>query len=321
MANPTMRLYVVQDGNASGSDDEAGVLSFDLPTSNGNLAPHQFITGSSTDLVTPQSVALGPAADIFATQSGYPAAVYKVAQFNPSANGNAAPNQVISTKSQGVDAWSVAVDGNGNAWIVGSSYSGGNCTSRYYSGAILKYGKKPSGGFTLANTIAGAKTGLSCPRTIALDNQGNIWVGNEGAGTSGAGSSIEEFASSASGNVKPTTTITGSATRLAQPNQVTIDSSSYGSGRILVSDDAKGRVFVFAPGSSGNVSPTAAISSVLFPTGVATDGSGHIYVSSFGDNSIQEFARNATGGATPILTIKGSNTDLLRPNNLYLRTL
>jgi hypothetical protein len=317
--SPTMRLYVA--AGATSSSGTGQILSFDWPPSTANETPHQDITGANTDLVAwPLSVALGPSNYIFATQDVLNPLdnFYKVPQFQPSANGNATPNLVVSTKSQAVVAQGVTVDASGDLWVVGrGSYGAG-------TSAVLEYAKNASGDATPIDVISGPKTGLYEPMSIALDPAGDIWVANFSCCSSGSPTSILEFAPSASGNASPMVTIAGSKTDLDNPWQVAIDSSTYGGDRIIVADlnsGIAGAVLVFAPGSSGNVKPVAVITSVQGPGGVVTDSSGHIYVSSQTNNAIHEFARNANGNATPIYSVHGSNTNLHAPNNLALRYL
>lgn len=315
-ASPTMRLYV---GQANGSGD-GSILSFDLPSNSGDIAPHQNIAGSNTELSGPLSVALGPADYIYAVQGGisHTETNTKVLQFSPAATGNATPNLTINTKPQGCVAQALTVDGSGHLWVVGHGLSGSSTS------AILEYAKNASGGATPIKVISGSNTQLYLPDSIALDAAGNIWVANVGPVTGEPHTGLLEFSPSASGNVAPAAEISGSKTDLNAPWQITIDQSSYGNGRMLVADVGShtyGRVLIFAPGASGNVAPSTEISSVQNPAGIVTDTSGYIYVSATLNSTIQEFKPDASGNATPIFTIKGSNTDLVSPFNLYLRNL
>src|ERR1019366_862470 len=66
--------------------------------------------------------------------------------------------------------------------------------------------------------------------------------------------SVTVFAANASGNAIPTTTISGAATGLSNPNGIALDDK----GNIYVTNGTS--VTVYAAGSSGNVAPTATIS-------------------------------------------------------------
>jgi len=58
----------------------------------------------------------------------------------------------------------------------------------------------------------------------------------------------------------------------------------------------------------------AGVNTGLFPTGIALDGAGNIYVANQG--SITVYAAGASGNATPIATIAGVNTGLNVPVRL-----
>ncbi len=82
-------------------------------------------------------------------------------------------------------------------------------------------------------------------------------------------------------------------------------------------------VTVYAPGASGNATPTATIAGgntgLNQPGGVALDGAGNIYVANelgFSSNSITVYAAGASGNATPTATIAGGNTGLSVPNGI-----
>jgi hypothetical protein len=91
-------------------------------------------------------------------------------------------------------------------------------------------------------------------------------------------------------------------------------------GTIAVANfDANG-LLKFAPGSTGNASPTAnivgAATGLSGPAGVGFDRRGRLYAANFSGASITAYGRNATGNATPELTISGSNTTLKQPIGL-----
>jgi NHL repeat-containing protein len=85
-----------------------------------------------------------------------------------------------------------------------------------------------------------------------------------------------------------------------------------------VADESAG-VLVFAQGANGNVAPVAQITGLSYPDGVATDAQDDIYVADFSGKSIEEFASDANGYATPLRTIQGHKTTLNGPNYLVLR--
>lgn len=121
-----------------------------------------------------------------------------------------------------------------------------------------------------------------------------LYVGNCGNG------SITEYPASASGNVAPTVTISGSNTGLTCPYGLSVDSS----GNLYVADYGAGTVSVFAKGASGNVAPTRTLTGLADPLHAIADAQGNLYVSSITTPDIYVYAPGANGNApTPERTI------------------
>ncbi|MDP9025504.1 MAG: hypothetical protein M3N13_09035 [Candidatus Eremiobacteraeota bacterium] len=111
-------------------------------------------------------------------------------------------------------------------------------------------------------TISGAASGLGQPSGIAIDGSGNIYVSDSAAaaGVLPAGSCAKAtcpavliFPAGANGAVAPKA-IAGPLSLLNAPSDVKLDKA----GNIYVADttaSGTGVVYVFAPGTSGNVAP------------------------------------------------------------------
>jgi hypothetical protein len=190
------------------------------------------------------------------------------------------------------------------------------------TGTVSVYAAGASGTAPPIQKISGSKTGLNQPYGIAVDASGNMYVANY-AGGSGSGS-VTVYAAGATGNVKPTTTITGSNTGLVTPVGVALDPVN---GDIYVANDyggasGSGSVTSYAPGSNGNVSPTSTITGtntgLLTPFGLALDASGNIYVPNPEAASITIYAAGATGNVAPMKTITGASTGLNLPYQVAL---
>jgi sugar lactone lactonase YvrE len=139
---------------------------------------------------------------------------------------------------------------------------------------------------------------------------------------------VETFPLAATGNVAPTTNISGEIDEtyiFDDAHRTAIDSS----GNIYVTDLGANSVDIFAAGATGNVAPTKTISGtntgLCRPSGIALDSTGKIYVSNqYSEEetctgyTITVYAAGATGNATPIQTISGANTGLDEPNGLAL---
>lgn len=130
---------------------------------------------------------------------------------------------------------------------------------------------------------------------------------------------IDAFASGASGDVAPTTSIVGPATGLVSPRLLAID----GAGNIYVVDNGDASVKVFAAGSTGDVAPARVIQggNTGFGEiyGVAVDDDGNIYVTEADvTDRISVFAPAANGDVAPIRVIEGASTGLGDPNGIVV---
>ena len=92
--------------------------------------------------------------------------------------------------------------------------------------------------------------------SVAVDSAGNVYVANGNAG--GATPSILEFSAGSTGNIAPMRTISGSATMLSVPRNLSVD----GAGNIYVLNDLN--ILKFSPRAMGNAAPTSTMSSTFF---------------------------------------------------------
>ena len=148
-------------------------------------------------------------------------------------------------------------------------------------------------------------------------------TGLSGAGASldvlnSGGNSITGYATAASGNTAPQTTILGggNSTGLYGPAGVALDTA----GRLYVANCC-GQILVFAPGATGEAAPISTIggdsTGLAYPTGIAFDAKGNLYVSNrVAGPSITGYAAGATGNIAPITTIAGANTGLGSPTGI-----
>lgn len=117
--------------------------------------------------------------------------------------------------------------------------------------------------------ISGGSTGITKPSGIALDTAGNLYISDEGNGSTVA-PSILVFASGLSGSVSsaPICKISGGSTNLFAPTDVAVDKG----GNIYVADRTAagaGVVYIFAPmPSCGNVAPMKTYTSPGIPIGL-----------------------------------------------------
>ncbi len=178
--------------------------------------------------------------------------------------------------------------------------------------AVTAYPAPSNGDVSPSATI----TGLSSPQGVAQDSSGNIYVANDSP------ASVVVYPAGSTGDAAPSATISGSDTGLKDPLGIAVDSS----GNIYVTDTGNNscggpvRVFVYAAGSTGNVSPIATISSSAMscPTDITLDSSDNIYVAD--ENGVLVYAAGSTGDATPTATIPsyGTSDELTYPIGIAL---
>lgn len=115
--------------------------------------------------------------------------------------------------------------------------------------------------------ISGAQTQLSAPAGLEVDSVGRLLVSN----LAGKTINIYANAATANGNISPTVSISGSNTQLAGATQIAVATSS---NTLFVADGTAASVLVFANlnTASGNVAPTHAINGAN--TGMARSGGG-----------------------------------------------
>ena len=111
------------------------------------------------------------------------------------------------------------------------------------------------------------------------------------------------YAAGAHGDVAPIRTISGSNTGLYYAWDIAVDAH----GLMYVVNNAgrygKNSITVYAAGANGNVAPIQTISgpqtTLYFPTGIAVDAQGNIYVQNHGWDDILVFAPGANGDVAP----------------------
>jgi hypothetical protein len=230
------------------------------------------------------SLAIDPRGDVFAgTSDGRVLFCPKFAA-TPGASPEIHVFRAGDATSPGADT-DVAVNGRGdldvllpgNAHLVGAPPA-----------EVAQYAVAPDGSVSaLRGVIRGKKTEISDPKGIAVDGDGRILVLN----AVGSMSRILIFAPGATGDVAPmaiignSTGIVGDKTRLVTSDALAVDAQN----RIYVANwdsAANGRIdwetptiTVFASDAIGNAAPIAAWQTAMFPSEIAVDGKGDIWVS------------------------------------------
>ena len=200
-----------------------------------------------------------------------------------------------------------------------------------------------SGSWTLKYDISGNLTGLEGPMSVAVDSDGNIWVADFYA------AKVFEFVKGSTGNVPPMNAIDipgGNASGVAIGSDGSIYVAHFSEVLVYASDasgaatparaitgldDATGialqrdgavvvdqtdnAVDTFAANATGDAEPLHSFSGTAtkldskLPASVAIDPWGEIYVADAGNNSVTEYAADASGqgaAAAPAARLIGS---------------
>jgi hypothetical protein len=236
-------------------------------------------------------MAFDSSGDLWVAGGGY------VAKYAPGATGGATPLQTFIPADAGVRT--IVIDSSGEILLSGSS-----------TNAIYAYAASSSGSATPIRTISGSSTGLAQPYRMVIDGSDDVWVAN--AGTPG----IEEFPSSANGNVAPTLDLDAtwaSNNGISEISSLAVDHSN---GLVVLANDGE-NVFKFASG----VSPSSLYSSEFNTyitnasgtalTDIALDDNGYVYGSALQPVGILIFSPTASGNSLPYAAITAPNSGIL----------
>ncbi len=253
----TGNLYVggVLPGTTPASQGELTILVY-AAGSNGMANPTRTITGNSTGLEgftqnTISGLAVDSSGNLYVSSYLLKGGLINpgISVFAPTASGDVAPTNVITmTGNATLAPGQIALDSARNIYVAAVALSG--------PGSILIFASNSTGTVPPTSTLAGSDTMINQLVGVAVDSAGNVYVANGNSG--GAMPSILEFSAGSTGNVAPMRTISGSATMLSAPGNLTVDSA----GNIYVLNE--NNILKFSPAATGNVAPTATMTSTFF---------------------------------------------------------
>jgi DNA-binding beta-propeller fold protein YncE len=269
------------------------------PGANKQAAPIADINGVATELNNPTGLAIDRHGRLWVANLS----AAMIAVFGAHANGNVKPVMSIVGAKTGLNApIGIALAQNGDLWVANS---GSNTVAEFAAGA--------HGNVAPIRTIEGSRTLLANLVGLAVNPDGSrVWVSEEREQKAKVPPSLEEFAGTANGNVKPLTQISGSKTHLNDPYGLAVGVS----GNDPITDDANidraPAILKFAPGAHGNTVPkliTGESTGLSEPRLLAIDAVGRIWVPNSLNDLILRFGPSQVGNVTPPTLIDATMVD------------
>ena len=303
----TGRIYV--------SNTSTNTVTIYAAGSTGNVPPLAVIGGALTRLASPTAIALDASGKIYVLNIGTSA----ISVYPPLGAGTGILDEAPIAKIAGAKTLlhspsALAVDARGDVYVANGRGGPTRPVEDYAPGVITVYSAGTDGNVAPSAVIKGKATKLTDPVGIALDGDGNIYVGNADAYVNRKVSlpaSITGYSADASGDAPPAAIISGSNTNFDYPQGIAIDSAGniYATGYLaalgfIVSSSA---INVYPPGSNSNVSPSLVIAGadtgLSVPNAIAVDSDNNLYVSNNYPGSVTVYAAASTGDSVPITTI------------------
>ena len=199
----------------------------------------------------------------------------------------------------------LGVDSNGNVFVADQ---GSDQTIREITpaGVVTTFaGNTGHAGFVNGT---GTAAEFDAPFGVAVDSNGNVYVGDTGNDTIRKITSVGAVTTLAGTPGSGYANGTGSAARFDQPTGTAVD----GNGNVYVADEENDMIrkitpggvvttLAGSPGNGGSADGTGSAAQFYFPFGVAVDGAGNVFVTDTGNDTIRKIT---PGGA--VTTVAGT---------------
>jgi len=317
------------------------VLMFAYPFTNGEAASlvlgqadftHSGWATSATGFSNPHGIAFDSSGNLWVADQGND----RVVEFTPPFSTGEAASLVIgqadfthaayATTSTGMyEPTGIAFDPSGNLWVADLA----NCrVLEFARGAGFTDGQAASLVLGQADFTHGAasttSTGLSFPYGLTFDSSGNLWVADDGNNrvlefARGAGFTNDQAASLVLGQTALTQKVSATTqTGMTQPLGVAFDTS----GSLWVVDYGNNRALEFtSPFSTGQAASVVlgqvdfnsratgtSATTLSIPEDIATDSSGNVWVTDFGNSRVLEFQGSSSTTTTSTTTTSSTTT-------------
>jgi hypothetical protein len=312
-------IYLTQDNLTLGGPPlPSNILQFPT-TANGTVSPtatlkgpaNVFFSGLAVDSAGNAYVG-GEISGAGGGSGGPPLTSVEILVYAPGASGShptrTIPSSSLQTNGGGINA--LAVDSSGNLYVSGI------LAAPNLGSGVAVFSPTANGDAVPIRIIGGSATGIIGlgPVPIAVDSAANIYISTANLLEP---DSVLIFASSANGNVPPTSTIGGPATTINSIQGIALDNAGNIYVSNIPSNNALQEILEFSAGSTGNVAPIRTISGSATTIGgvgnLALDSAGNIYV--LNGTNLLKFAPNATGNVAPVATIT-TTLSLIFDNNI-----
>jgi hypothetical protein len=293
--------------------------------STGNAPPLAVIGGAKTRLASPTAVALDGSGEIYVLNTG----TSSVTKYPSSGNGSGIQNEapigrISGPKTQLRDPIAMTVDAAGDVYVANQKGGPTRPVKDYSPGVITIYTAGSNGDVAPVRTIKGKTTGLTDPVGIALDADGDVYVGNNSTYVNRNASypaSIEVFSAGSTDDATPLAVIAGGQTNISYPQGIALDSERniYATGFTPSGNSTFSSINVYPVGSNGDVAPSTFLggpdSGLNSDNAIALDEAGNLYVSNSaggpaGTGMVTEYSTGSVGDALPINTFTSSFTGI-----------